>query len=461
MPVADRVPATQPSPVRSGAAAARGRTLRRVALGFALAVGVPLVALAGLAAAMLDTAPAVMRTAALSPQDIDRVRDLTRRADPRGVPRDTSTLLVAPATDVDLVVHEAASRLLLGAARVQMRPTAADIRLSARVPRIELPLWLNVTATVHESPQGLPTLAALRVGRLPVPPALATWAARLAARRTGLEDALHTGLAMVQAVTLDAGGATARLRWDPRFADSLRSMLVPASMQAPLRAYAERLATVVSVPRGDEPVALHRVVSAMFQLAAARSWAAIERAGGSPTQPDDQALAIAATENRAALLTLALYTVGQPLPRLVPAAHDWPQPRVRPVLGAGREDHPQHLLVSAVLAAEGGGRLADAIGVLKEVGDRGGAGSGFSFDDLAADRAGLRLGQRAVRDPLGLQMRLREVARDADLLPGMDGLPSFLDEAQFRTEIGGEGSPRYRALLSTIESRVSALRSLN
>ena len=58
---------------------------------------------------------------------------------------------------------------------------------------------------------------------------------------------------------------------------------------------------------------------------------------------------------------------------------------------------PRHLLISAARAAEGGGPLSDAIGVYKEVSDSRG-GSGFSFNDLAADRAGTRLGLRARRD---------------------------------------------------------------
>jgi hypothetical protein len=50
----------------------------------------------------------------------------------------------------------------------------------------------------------------------------------------------------------------------------------------------------------------------------------------------------------------------------------------------GRLDFPQHLLISAALAAEGGGPLADAIGLYKEVADAR-HGSGFSFNDIVIE----------------------------------------------------------------------------
>jgi hypothetical protein len=140
----------------------------------------------------------------------------------------------------------------------------------------------------------------------------------------------------------------------------------------------------------------------------------------------------------------------------VPSARDWSLPVGRQVLLGGREDHPQHLLISAVLAAEGGGRLADAIGVYKEISDSK-DGSGFSFDDLAADRAGARMGQRAVHDPLALQNSLGQVTAEADFMPSVSGLPSFLPEAEFRARFGRIGSPAYSQFAEEIERRIQHL----
>lgn len=116
-----------------------------------------------------------------------------------------------------------------------------------------------------------------------------------------------------------------------------------------------------------------------------------------------------------------------------------------------------HFLVSAVLAAEGGGRLADAIGIYKEVIDSR-DGSGFSFNDIAADRAGTRFGQIAVQDPGRLRAAALQDAdaalKEADFMPPVDGLPEFMPQAEFQARYGGIGAAPYRRMMAEIEQRV-------
>jgi hypothetical protein len=179
----------------------------------------------------------------------------------------------------------------------------------------------------------------------------------------------------------------------------------------------------------------------LFALAAERS-----AAGGQ-----------AAAENRAALLTLTFYANQRPLGMLVPAAHLWPQPKPGVVTLRQRQDTALHFLVSAVIAAEDGTPLADAVGLWKELDDARRGGSGFSFNDLAADRAGTRFGERAVRDPLRLQQRIAAGIGDADLLPEVGDLPENLPEHEFIARFGGVGGAGYKRLLAIIESRLQAM----
>ena len=168
---------------------------------------------------------------------------------------------------------------------------------------------------------------------------------------------------------------------------------------------------------------------------------------------------IAAQEHRALLLTLALYANRRGLQALVPAAREWPRPASATVTLAGRTDLPLHFLISAVLAAESGSPLADAIGLHKEVVDAR-EGSGFSFTDLAADRAGTRFGERAVRDPLALQAALAalgESLSESALLPEVSDLPEFLSQAEFAQRFGTPQAPRFIALVREIESRLDTL----
>ncbi|HMA80896.1 MAG TPA: hypothetical protein VKR81_08390, partial [Candidatus Binatia bacterium] len=139
-------------------------------------------------------------------------------------------------------------------------------------------------------------------------------------------------------------------------------------------------------------------------------------------------------------------------------AKNWPRPAQHRVLLNGRDDFPKHFIVSAALAAKAGAPLADAVGVYKELADARG-GSGFSFNDIAADRAGTRFGEYAA-DPASarrLQHRLRAGIRERDIMPGTADLPEFMPEAEFLRRFGGVDAPAYRKMMAEIERRIAAL----
>jgi hypothetical protein len=87
-------------------------------------------------------------------------------------------------------------------------------------------------------------------------------------------------------------------------------------------------------------------------------------------------------------------------------------------------------------------------------------GSGFSFPDLAADRAGTRFGERAVADASSAA-RLQELAgsgwRDDSLMPAWRDLPEGLQEDAFRRRFGGQDTDAYREVTTEIERRLDAL----
>jgi hypothetical protein len=161
-------------------------------------------------------------------------------------------------------------------------------------------------------------------------------------------------------------------------------------------------------------------------------------------------------ENRAALTVLALFANGRHLSKVIPAARDWPRARPVRLLLAGRQDFPLHFLVSAALATESTSPLSKAIGVYKEVKDAR-SGSGFSFSDMAANRAGTRFGEKLLQDPAAMQERLARGVSDDDLVPPAQDLPEYLGEAEFLRRFGGVGAPAYEALVAEIDRRIAAL----
>jgi hypothetical protein len=221
-------------------------------------------------------------------------------------------------------------------------------------------------------------------------------------------------------------------------AGTTASALSPAEL-ARLRAFEEHLAEVTStLPRG---ASLARILGPMLALAGSRS---------TPATADE--------ENRTALTATAFYVKGWPIDVLAPEARDWRRPRPRGVALGGRSDLAEHFALSALLSAASGQAIADWVGLYKELTDAH-AREGFSFADLAADRAGARLG-RAATDPASaaaIQARAADGLSEADILPAIDDLPGDLSDAELTRRFGGIGAPAYNAMITRIDLDVDAL----
>lgn len=285
----------------------------------------------------------------------------------------------------------------------------------------------------------MPRFKHLKVGSLPVPAVLADYLLREALRRMMETGRGELAADVVRSVTVGDKRLTVTYRWSDDVVTRARAVLVAAEDQARLHLYQERLADAAA--RAPGTVSLATLMPPLFALA-------LERGAGGDI----------ARENRAAIVVLAFYANGKGLAAIVPAAAQWPRPARRTVTLAGRDDLPKHFLISAAIAAEAGSPLADAIGVYKEVNDSRG-GSGFSFSDIAADRAGTRFGEIASQSP----ERARKVARalasgvtESGFMPDVSDLPEFVQEADFKRRYGGVGGPGYNRMMATIEARVAA-----
>jgi hypothetical protein len=124
-----------------------------------------------------------------------------------------------------------------------------------------------------------------------------------------------------------------------------------------------------------------------------------------------------------------------------------------------RRDWPKHFTVSAALTVLSLDRASDAVGLFKEELDADG-GSGFSFGDLLADRAGTTFADRATRDEesaRALQARLAQGFRLDDYFPSAEGLPENIQDAELQSRYGGVGGKEYNRIAAEIERRIAAL----
>ncbi len=124
-----------------------------------------------------------------------------------------------------------------------------------------------------------------------------------------------------------------------------------------------------------------------------------------------------------------------------------------------RSDWTKHFCVSAAIALLSDAVVSDAAGLLKEELDAGNGGSGFSFSDLLADRAGTTFALAATRDEAAaraLQDRLRRGFRVDEFFPPAADLPEGIPDAELQSRYGGVGGEPYRRLIAEIERRIAA-----
>lgn len=382
--------------------------------------------------------------------------------------------LSVPAGDLNAVMQDMAGRLVQGGARAELMPEALVLYGSVPLERTPLkwlrPLgtWANLTVSLGLPPEGPPTLQAVRVGRLNLPPALVLWGAQQVLETQSLWAPARLLVAALAQVSTSDERLNVTVRWTNELQGQTLALVVPPEDWPRLTAYHAQVVNAIDrVPTGSRlhpGHPLRELMRSVFVLAQQRSMAHGLLPAGEGSLPASE---VAARENRAALVAVALAANKLSLDQLLPrhlAAEARPLPELSVRLN-GREDFAQHYTVSALMALMLGGRVADTVGLYKELMDANKAdgGSGFSFNDLALNRAGIRLGQRARQDPMGLQQRLggdEALVSDSDFIPKVDDLPEFLGREEFAHRYGGLKDGRFQRQMADIDARVSALQAL-
>lgn len=402
-------------------------------------LGVPL-ALGTAAYLCFQDRPLVQRATEFRPEEVERVLRLLETHDPRRMKSGTRRTLSMRGEDLDLAVNYLASRYGKASSRIVLQPGVLKLAASVAVPASPFGRYLNVQATLRES-AGLPVFERLRIGRLPVPGWLGDWALVRALRALDRTEEYKVAADTIRSVSIADGSVRVVYEWRDDLPARLGNIMLPPEVSERLRVYQERLVQYTRDTATPRSVSLVDLLTPLLRLAAERS------AGG-----DAQA------ENRAVIAVVAFYVNGKGLAAIVPGAKDWPRPTPRTVTLKGRTDSPQHFTVSAALAANAGGPLSDAIGLYREVDDSH-RGSGFSFADIAADRAGTVFGELATRSPDSARRLQRRVAAgvgESDLMPEIADLPEYMPAAEFKRRFGGVDAPAYRRMMQDIELRIAA-----
>ena len=397
----------------------------------------------------IESTPLVAQRVQLSPANIDRVQRILSQHKPGNLRAGEAKTITITEQELNLIashiLHRVDSAGLVVKVEQGLLVLTGSWDISAVLPYKKLASgYLNIETVVVNSSgnPGLNSLniQSLKIGQLAFPPLLIEALRHFVFGRLDSIPTLHNLSNMIQTLDIRAQDLALTYQWQEGLVETIREGFITASERQSLAIYNQFL--LAEVEQQGRNLTFTRLLEATFRYAQSRSQ------NGDPV-----------AENKDAIIVLAAYANGGGLSTLVAEARHWPKPQRAKLRLQGRRDLVLHFMASAALAVAGGGAMSNAIGLQKEINDANG-GSGFSFKDLAADRAGARFGEMAVASTAAavrLQANLADGGGGSQLIPSMSGLEEGLNRAQFQRRFGGTDERRYQQVVAKIDQQINAL----
>ena len=385
----------------------------------------------------------------LQHQNVRRIKTLIKQNYPRHFRRRHFKIVNIREDDLNLMLNYGMQRFVSGAARLELLDSKAEITASISIPDPLPGSWLNVKTVLKSQGEFEVDIDSIRLGSLTLPGWLLKPVIGFAHAWGQKNDAEYKELIeTIKTLRFEKQRLMLVYEWRPELLKKIQvkgeELLMSRTERDRLIAYHNHMVKHTRAFHGRrmELVALLRP---MFEFAKSRS-----QQSGDPVG-----------ENRALLLSLAVYANDMNLRHVLSAQ------KGQGIKYAGypritlhqRRDLMQHYLVSAGITVSAGLGIADAFGLAKEISDSMG-GSGFSFADLLADRAGVRFALLATQDELSAHAvqsyMSRKNLKESDFMPGILRLPEGLNEQQFKKRYKQVGSSEYNEIKMLIEQRIDA-----
>ncbi|MDP4536352.1 hypothetical protein Q3O60_09135 [Alkalimonas collagenimarina] len=356
-------------------------------------------------------------------------------------------------TEFQITSDEANALIAIGRRiypEVQGRVNIANHQMivAMSAPLFQQRLYLNVSALVLPSKQGL-KLDEVRIGRLRLP----GWLVLSSAERIGnqlLKPAGATQLrAAIHEVTFEHDTLILHYQVPEQLQLSqlnrFREQWQPYGDPEHIQHYYQ---TLVNSQSGG--TALSGYLEVLFKEASRR-------------YQDNNGSRSAIEENQAALLALAVFFGSSKLELIlgdVRTKQPVAQSRQRVTL-AGRLDLQQHFVYSAAIKTLTNRDIGFLAGEMKELLDTNPGGSGFSFVDLLADKAGVRFAEIALYSEATAralqQFIVQNGLTDAELLPDFSLFPEGIQYDTFREDFDTIESEQYQLMLAQINQALAEL----
>jgi len=385
----------------------------------------------------IEPRPLVAEQVLMSASNVERAKRLLHEHDPRMLkPGEIKTVRVN-ANELNLVFNHLLNLFGSGAAITSLKEDNMSVVATLNLEKLIPNSYLNIELDASSDGRAA-SIERFKVGKFVFPSLIVRGLSSATVSYVGRWARLNSASEAIRVFEIQPQHVEITYAWETAIVDAVRDQFISPDDREKLKFYHQQLALIID-SRGDQ-ITFANLVQALFDRARDRSIH-----GG------------AAAENNAVIFVLGAYVSGRKLTPLVPEGTSSIAPRRVRLTLHGRRDFVQHFATSAALAVAGGRVVADTIGLVKEINDADG-GSGFSFKDLAADKAGTRFGEMAVKsDDSGarLQQRLSRDVSDAMLIPDTTGLEENLTDSEFKIRYGGLDGVKYNSVVQEIDKRLS------
>lgn len=394
----------------------------------------------------LEDRPLYVEKTRITDREIAQARDFIKNNNPMYFKQGEYKNILLPEKQIDLLSRYLSTRLP-GSPQTKLKlfNNAAFIIASIKLPPNPADIlgqYLNITAQIIQSGNSI-KVKSLEIGRLNIPDAISNL----------LISKLHNALirrvpeyrAAIQSISrfkLGNKRLDIAFTWNKNIASQIKNKMAnsvfSASMLDRMNAYTLHLSRLIPDISANQP-SITKLLQPMFKYALERS------------QNNNPLL-----ENRALFIVLGAYMLNKNIPEFMG------KPDAAPLIYrdfylSGRDDLSKHFLVSAALTAIADPSVAHAIGLEKEIKDSNGS-SGFSFADLAADRAGVTIANTALSSEnyaRMVQQRLAQSSTENDFMPDIQHLPEGLQHINFRRIYRDTNSASYKKVIGIIDLRIA------
>ena len=346
--------------------------------------------------------------------------------------------------DLNLAANYLLNRYSKSAVNIELRSHVLRFTVTTTLPKNSFGEYLNISFRLgNDNPNELPTLTKFKAGKLLLPAKLAGFVIDTIIQNTSLKNYVILATRPIKTITIDPEKLSISYYSSMDTMIQARNFLTDGTENPDLDIYQKKLAEIIAQHNPNWRLSLADLLKPLFELALQRS-----------------TLENAIEENKLAIIAVNNYVNRKETKKFFsfPASNLTDQTRY-PTFLYKRIDLAQHFIGSAAITASVNGQIAKVVGEEKELSDANG-GSGFSFIDLAADKAGTKLGEIATSSPENarkIQQAMANIKDYSDFMPDPTDLPEHMNDAEFKQRYQSVDSLVYQALSNEIDARIAAI----